>query len=156
MSSGILVRDIMSRQVVAVAPAEPLRRAGELMLRHGLDALPVVDDGGRVVGMIGVKDLLAVPQRVVHPKARDRYISKYMDLGVKRQAIDRLRVGDMMIRQVLFVSEDTAVEEVVALFVNRGLHPLPVVVDGRLVGIVGRADVLRFLLEEPAMGLEER
>ncbi len=137
----------MVREVVAVGPAEPLRRAGQLMLSHRLDALPVVDEAGRVVGMVGIKDLLAAPNRVVHTGARHRYISKYMDLAAKREAINRLTVADMMVRPVLSVSADTPVEEVVALFVNRGLHPLPVVADGRLVGIVGRADLLRVLLE---------
>lgn len=71
-----------------------------------------------------------------------------MDLAAKREIINGLTVADMMVRPVLSVSADTPVEEVVALFVNRGLHPLPVVADGgRLVGIVGRADLLRLFLE---------
>lgn len=147
MSSGMLVREIMTPNVVTVGPDEPLRRAGELMLRHGLDALPVVDGAGKVVGMVGLKDLLAAPARVVHTGARDRYISRYTDLAAKRDVIGRLKVADMMARPVLSVSADTPVEEVIALFVNRGLHPLPVVTDGRLVGIVGRADILRVLLD---------
>ncbi len=64
-----------------------------------------------------------------------------------------IRLADMMARPVLSVPADTPVEEVIALFVNRGLHPIPVVTDGRLVGVVGRADILRVLLDsQPGKG----
>lgn len=69
----------MVRAVVAVGLAEPLRRAGQLMLSHRFDALPVVDEAGRVVGMVGIKDLLAAPNRVIHTGARHRSISKYVN-----------------------------------------------------------------------------
>ncbi len=143
----MMVRDIMTRAVVSVGPEATLSEAGELMLRHRVDALPVVGTDGRLVGILGIKDLLAAPVRAVHPSARSRYITHYFNLAAKAASLRSLRVADMMMRPVVTVAEATPVEEVAALFVNRGLHPLPVVRDGRLVGLVGRADVLRVLLQ---------
>jgi CBS domain-containing protein len=143
----MIVGDIMTQRVVSVGPEATLSEAGELMLRYRVDALPVVGTDGRLIGILGVKDLLAAPLRAVHPSARGRYITRYFDLAAKAASLRGLRVADMMMRQVVTVTEATPLEEVVALFVNRGLHPLPVVRDGRLVGLVGRADVLRALLQ---------
>lgn len=143
----MIVRDIMTRAVVSVGPEATLSEAAELMLRHRVDALPVLGADGQLVGILGIKDLLAVPVRAVHPNARGRYITRYFDLAAKAASWRSVRVADMMMKQVVTVAEATPVEEVVALFVNRGLHPLPVVRDGRLVGLVGRADVLRALLQ---------
>jgi CBS domain-containing protein len=57
----VLATEIMVRDVVTVAPGTSLRTAAELMLRHGINGLPVVDPQGGVIGMVGIRDVLRVP-----------------------------------------------------------------------------------------------
>jgi CBS domain-containing protein len=110
------VRDIMTRQVVAIAAALPVQEVAARLHERHVPSAPVVDDEGHVLGMVSELDVLSRP-------------------GAS--------AGEVMSRQVISVNEDTDVAEVKELFVNRRLRSVPVLADGRLVGIVSRADLLR-------------
>jgi CBS domain-containing membrane protein len=138
---------IMSRDAVTVGAGMPLAEAWRLLRRHGLHALPVLDRGRRVVGVVGQGDFL-------HHAGLDDYLT----LG------DRLRgllghllgarggkpetVGDIMHGQVKTVHMDEPIVELVPLMSNLGLHHIPVVDDeGLFVGVVSQSDVLAALYE---------
>jgi hypothetical protein len=118
-AAPLRVRDIMTREVTTVPPSMPVQQVASLLSERHLAGVPVVDDAGRVLGMVSEVDLIG------------------------REGV---MAGDIMSRQVTSVTEDTAVEEVARLFVNQRLRRLPVVADGRLVGIVTRSDLLRGIL----------
>lgn len=118
-ATPLRVRDIMTRVVTTVPPSMPVQQVAALLSERHLAGVPVVDDAGRVLGMVSEVDLIGR---------------------------EGATAGDIMSRQVTSVAEDTDVEEVARLFVNQRLRRLPVVADGRLVGIVTRADLLRGIL----------
>lgn len=118
-AAPLRVRDIMTRVVTTVPPSMPVQQVAALLSERHLAGVPVVDDAGRVLGMVSEVDLIGR---------------------------EGATAGDIMSRQVTSVAEDTDVEEVARLFVNQRLRRLPVVADGRLVGIVTRADLLRGIL----------
>ena len=113
------VADIMTRTVTTVPPTLPVRAVAALLAERRLAGVPVVDETGRVLGMISELDLISRAGATA---------------------------GDIMSRQVTSVGEQTDVDEVSRLFVNQHLRRLPVVADGRLVGIVSRSDLLRGIL----------
>lgn len=116
------VRDVMTVHVATAAYTTPFKRIAELLRRHDVSALPVVDQDGRVVGIVSEADLLR-PQRY--------------EPGV------RLIAADLMTAQVVTVAPDVTVTEAARLMERNAVKRLPVVDDGGiLVGIVSRSDLL--------------
>jgi CBS domain-containing protein len=136
-------RDIMQRKVVQVYATATLAEAARLMLDHGINSLPVLDESDRVVGMIGIRDVLRVPR----PSGSETPILKWDRLDEKAKSLRTTSVKEVMARRVVAVDESASVVDVAALMANRGLHPIPVMRGEELLGVVGRADVVRVLLD---------
>jgi len=141
--------DLMQRTIFSVGLEANLEEAARSMLVHRVNALPVLDEQGAVVGVVGIKDVLRAPA----PSARDASLTRYQRLDDRARVLRSTRVQSVMARPPITVPPDAPAEDVAATMVNRGVHPLVVVHDGRPVGVIGRADVVRVLLElvdEPA------
>ena len=154
--------DVMIQQIVSVAEDATLAEAVRLMLGKGVSGLPVTDPQGRPVGVVTEGDLLRRAELGTQ-RQRPSWIEFFRGPG--RQAEDYVRtharrVADVMTCDPVTVTEDARLEEVVALMERRGIKRILVVRDGRLVGLVSRADLLRALLpqleaEAPACGSDE-
>src|SRR5579864_165472 len=137
------VRELMSKPAVAIAAGAAILEAWDLMLRHGLKALPVVDEGGRPVGLLSDGDLME-RTGLVHRLA----IAERLDaatLAAWRQGLAALtsRAGDVMTRPAEVVAEDSSLGRAAALMSEHGRKRLPVVDrTGVLVGMLSRFDVL--------------
>jgi CBS-domain-containing membrane protein len=137
-----LVSTVMRREVVMARPEISLYEATASMYEHGINGLPVVDEDSRVVGMLGIKDIVRVPFR----SGDEVSISIATPLPRLAAYLRDLRVRGVMAVWLLCVRPDDTLR-VVSLIFNHGVHPIPVVDDDRrLVGVVGRADVLGVLL----------
>ncbi|MEE8286445.1 MAG: CBS domain-containing protein [Gammaproteobacteria bacterium] len=146
------VRDIMSTKVVTVSPSTTVRDIAGLMVEKHVSGLPVLSDSGTLVGIVSEGDLLRRPELGTQ-KHRRRWVSFFS--GVDEQAREftkthALRAGDVMTEQVIHVSEQTPLGDVVGLMEKHNIKRLPVLSDGKLVGIVSRADLLRALAARQA------
>lgn len=148
-------KDLMQRSVVTVRPTATLAEAARVLLAAGVNSAPVVDEQGHLLGMVGLKDILRAPV----PSDHASLVTRYTTLHDRAGAVAVTRVQTVMARRVVRVDPATSVEEVAALLVNRGRHPIPVLEDGRVVGVIGRADIVRAILasadepvEVPAAG----
>jgi CBS domain-containing protein len=144
-----LVRDIMDPEPATVRPDTPVEEVVAALRRHELPGLPVVDDDGRCVGMVTEADL------VLPDDEGNLHIPHYINLfggtifleplsrfeGRLRKAFAS-KAEDMMSADPDTVSPDTSVQEAARLIHESGHNRLPVVEDGRLVGVVTRLDVL--------------
>jgi CBS domain-containing protein len=143
------VHDVMSREVHPVRPDTPLAEAVELLLDKVYRTLPVVDENGRVIGILTDGDLLK--------RAKLLAISAQRELtqAEVRQELDQIRqsgpaVGDIMTPKPVTVTPETTIAQAINLMVERDVKRLPVVDDsGKLMGMVSRVDVLRALAEPP-------
>ena len=144
-----VVRDIMDPDPPSVKPETPVEEVVGTLRRHELPGLPVVDDEGRVVGIVTEADL------VLPDDEGDLHIPHYINLfggTVFLEPLgrfeDRLRkafastAADMMTEDPDTVAPDTSVREAARLIHESGHNRLPVVENGRLVGVVTRLDVL--------------
>jgi len=113
----VKVGEIMTPNVISVAEDAPVREVARILDRHRVSGLPVTDSHGHMVGVISEFDLIA--------KA------------------DAHTAGEAMTRDVIAVMEDTGVDEVRFLLVNRRIKRVPVLRGQKLVGIVSRADLVR-------------
>lgn len=125
----------MTRNVVTASPDEGLRRAWTLLREYGVRHLPVLE-GDRLVGIVTDRDICqALPSRVTA-------------LGVHelRVLLDRVTLREIMTEEVVTVTADQSIPEAAGLLVEHRIGALPVVEDGRLVGILTETDVLRAYL----------
>jgi len=145
------VKDIMTSDVIFVTPEMEIVQAARLMLEKRVNGLPVVDSSGTVVGILCQSDLVAQQKSVPIPSLFS-LLDGFMPLtSLKRiekevEKIAAITVAEAMTAKPVTVTPDTAIEEVASLMVDKCFHTLPVVKDGKLVGVVGKEDVLRTLI----------
>jgi CBS domain-containing membrane protein len=131
--SAIRVRDVMAFEVVTLRPSDPLLIADDVMRLGRIRHLPVVDEAGRLQGVLTQRDLLRAALS----------LSEEHDLATRRGQLKTLMVSEAMTRDVVVTSPDTWLREAAAEMFHRKLGCLPVVQDGELVGIVTEADFIR-------------
>jgi CBS domain-containing protein len=141
------VADFMKAEVVTVTPDTPVLVAARLMLERKISGLPVVDEAGRPVGIVTEHDLL---RRVTagEGESRPHWLERMIAPADLAGNGARLRkVAEVMTRDPVMVAEGTPLEEASRLIEERGFKRLPVVRDGKLVGIIARADLVRALTQ---------
>ena len=142
------VSDVMTRRVISVSSETSVFVAIRLMLKHHVSGLPVIDNHGKLVGILSEGDLL---RRSEIETERKRSVWLDALFGPADGAADYvhshgLAVKDVMTRDPITVTENTTLDEVVRLMENRNLKRLPVLRDGKVIGIVSRANLMRALL----------
>src|ERR1700736_1673972 len=136
---------IMTRPVITVTPETTIVEAATTMLRRHLSGLPVVDAAGKLVGIVSEGDFI---RRSEIGTQRKRGWFLNFILGPGRAATDFVhehgrKVVEIMTRDPLTITEDTALEEIVELMEKNHVKRLPVTRGDRLVGIVSRANLLQ-------------
>lgn len=144
-------KDIMATELITVSPGTPVVEAARLLLEKRINGLPVVDEAGQLVGIICQSDLVAQQKRFPLPSVFNLLdglipISSPKALEKEMQKIAASRVSEAMSPHPVTVSPQTSLEEIATLMVSKGFHTLPVIEGDKLVGIIGKEDVLRTLL----------
>jgi CBS domain-containing protein len=146
------VRDIMTTDIPTIHADTKVTDVARIVLERGLPGLPVVDDAGRVLGVVTHTDLVAKHARVHMPR--------YIGLLGAVIALDRHRTdeelrhalgvtaADLMTAESASVSPDAEVDDAASLMVEESADPLLVLENGRLVGVLTQANVIRLLLIE--------
>ena len=139
------IRDVMTTPVVGVRPETPLREVAQLLIDHRISGLPVVNEDGTVVGIVSEADFLIKEQGA--DAVRHRRLAWI--LGESRESrsqlakVAALTAGEAMTAPAITVSSNCRMAEAAAIMTSHRVNRLPVVEDGRLVGIVTRADLVR-------------
>ena len=136
---------IMTRSVVTVTPESSILDAANLMLQRHVSGLPVVDAGGKLVGIVSEGDFIRRSE-IGTQRKRGRWLR--FILGAGKAATDFVhehgrKVSEVMTREPLTVTEDTELEEIVTTMETNGVKRLPVMRGDKLVGIVSRANLLQ-------------
>jgi CBS domain-containing protein len=144
----MLVRDIMTRDVATVSPSTSVATIAHILLERRISAVPVLDQTGRIVGIVSEGDLLRRVEVGTEPHPR---WWEFLIGGSDRLAGDYIkshgrRAADVMTRKVYTIAEDAPLAEIAELLETRRIKRVPVVQGGRLVGIVSRSDLVRALI----------
>lgn len=147
--------DIMTPEPLTLSPDTDIRTAATLLLDKKINGAPVVDAKGKLVGVLCQSDLVAQQKQVTLPSIfamLDGFIalSSRDDFERELQKIAATNVSQAMTKDPKTVSPQTPLDEIATVMVNEKLFTLPVVADGKLVGVVGKEDILRTLLAQKA------
>ncbi len=147
----LTARDIMTPHPLSVTVGAKVTEAARLMLEHHFNGLPVVDPGGPLRGVLSQSDLVMQHKKLSLPSyfvILDAIIPlgspKKFEEEIKRMSA--VTVEDAMSDAPRTVTPDTPLEDIASLMVDDKFYTLPVVDNGKLVGVVGKEDVLRTLL----------
>ncbi len=143
------VREIMVTDVITAHPEDDIEAISQKMLDRGCSGLPVVDDAGKLVGIITEKDLVFKENKVALPLT-----VMFLDIQIWLESPRRFyeevkktaaqKVEELMTTKVHTTTPDTLVEDVATLMVRKDVNRIPVVDENnKLLGIVSRQDVIR-------------
>ncbi len=141
-------RDIMTTDVITVTPQTTIHALANLLLEHKISGAPVVDEAGKVVGVVTEDDLIFQNKRVHLPTAvaiLDAFVflEKPEKMGQEIKKIAGSKVGDICSDKMITVSPNTGLDELATMMVEDKIHTLPVVEHGHLVGVIGKGDIVR-------------
>jgi len=139
--------EIMTRDVFTVSPSTPVRQVAALMTEKRISGVPVLSEDGTVVGIISESDLMRRAELGTEAP-RKWWLSFFSDpdaLARQYTKTHGLKASDVMSQPVLSIDEDADLEEIAGTFERRQVKRLPVLRDGKLVGIISRADLVRAL-----------
>jgi CBS domain-containing protein len=114
----MIARDIMTHKVYTIYPEASVQEAAQLLSRKSISGVPVIDKDGKIIGIVTEADIIAKVNR------------------------EGLRVADIMSPEIIVVDEETRVGEIAMLLTERKIKRVPVMRNGKLVGIVCRADIV--------------
>lgn len=148
-------RDLMSTNLAVVPPETPVAAVAELLAARGISGVPVVDEGGAPLGLVTESDLI---QRLAErPRGTlEWFLGMFGDSTPQILQFEKAHgktARDVMSSPLHMVGEETPAAEIARLMERNRIRRVPVVKEGRLVGIVSRADLLRALLQ-PAEGAD--
>jgi CBS domain-containing protein len=144
---GMNVEDMMSSEVVTVSPSTPIKEVARLLVNRRISGVPVVDDEGRVHGVVSEGDIVIKERGVAEPSGHAYHRLFGADEGeaLKREA---RTAAEAMTCPAVTIEPARSVAEAARVMVERSVNRLPVVREGRLVGIVTRADLVRVFVRD--------
>ncbi len=140
--------DIMSRNVVTVTPETTIEELGRLLIERNIGGAPVVDKDGKLAGIVTENDLISQNKRLHIPTVL-RLFDAFIPLGASGKVEEEIRrmsaatVADICSRKVVSIVPDTPLDDIATIMAEKKVHLLPVIEEGRLVGIVGKMDIIK-------------
>lgn len=148
----LTAKDIMTANPVTISPSAGVKEAVSILLEKHFNGLPVVDDDGALLGVICQSDLVAQQKKLETPSVfsiLDGFIPAFGWKEAEKdiQKITALTVEEAMTKEPVTVSADMPLDSVATLMLRNKYYSLPVVENGKLIGIIGKEDILRTLVE---------
>lgn len=143
--------NIMTKKVVTVSPETEITVAAKLMFKHHFNGLPVVDEAGRLLGIICQDDLIIQQKKVPLPSfftLLDGIIPlvSYKKIEKEVEKMVASTVAHAMTSNPITVDPETSLEDIATLMLKHNVHTLPVLEQNKLVGVIGKEDILRTLI----------
>lgn len=154
----MLAKDIMTRNVVTAKTGTRVRDIAKLMTDNRISALPVVTEDGALAGLVSEGDLLHRKETGTERK-RAWWMDMFADSDQRAREFVKahgLSVEDVMTRVVVSVPENASAAEVADILDAHRIRRVPVVTDGKVVGIISRGDLVRVLAQTKSTDADER
>lgn len=148
-------KDVMTREVITVTEAMSVDELGRFFIEKKISGAPVVDSKGALIGIVTENDLIRKNTRLHIPTVL-RIFDAIIPLGRPDSVEEEIRrmsastVGEIFTKDVFFVSPDASLQDVSSVMIEKGVHLVPVFEAGRIIGIIGKIDVIRGMTGETA------
>jgi CBS domain-containing protein len=152
----MLVKDVMSKNVITISPEDSISDAIEKMAKNNISGLIVVEEE-KVVGVISESDVLRVFKSEIPEISTSTSVTLsillILEKGIKAinemKKIGKLKVKNLMSKRVFYVKPEDTILEAARIMNKKDVRRLPVIDEnGKLVGVISRTDILRALVEE--------
>ncbi len=145
-------KDIMTKDVISVKPSTTIEELARILMKNHISGAPVADNTGNLKGIITENDLISKNSKLHIPTIL-RLFDAYIPLGTSRLESDikrmaALTVDEICSKEVVTVDEEASVEYVATLMTEKKIHLLPVLREGKIVGIIGKKDLIKGLAGE--------
>lgn len=146
-------KDIMTRDVITVTAETTVKEVAQLLIKHKISGLPVVDEDGKVIGMVSEGDLIYQDKKLHTPAFLEIlggiiFLENPQRLGNDLMKMTAATVGAVMTKKVFTIGEDTSVSDAATLMIEKQVNRLPVVNKaGKLVGILTRQDLIKTMTD---------
>lgn len=139
--------DVMTLSVITVYPETPIPEVARLLVEHRISGVPVVDFAGNLLGIVTEADLLAKGgARVAWPKVGFFPLSRETEVREHQRRYEGKIAADLMTREVVTGDEEMTLREAAATMAQHRINRIPILRDGRMLGIVTRNDILKAFL----------
>ena len=144
----LTAKDIMTREVITVRQNTTVKELAEILWKNKISGVPVLDDNDAVVSVVTESDLIDQTKKVHIPtmiSLLDSVIflesSKKTEEEIKKMSGNT--VQDICSDDLISVTEETGLDEIATIMSEKNLHTLPVIQDNKLVGVIGKSDIIR-------------
>lgn len=141
-------KEIMTKEVLTVTTDVTIEGLARILTKHDISGAPVVDEEGKLIGIVTESDLIKMEQRLHIPTVINIFdaviylgSSKKFEEDIKRMAATT--VGDIFRKDAVTITESATIEEIATIMTEKNIHHLPVIKKGKLVGIVGKKDIVK-------------
>ncbi|MEW6069376.1 MAG: CBS domain-containing protein [Candidatus Thermoplasmatota archaeon] len=154
----MLIKDVMTKDVITLASEENIREASEKLASKNISGAPVIDKNNKVIGILSEADILRVlkirytaPNIVFLPTPFDlieipfRQAITFAEAKLGLEDISKKKVSEVMTRNPIVISGEETIERAAEIMVERKVNRLPVVENDKLIGIITRGDIIRAL-----------
>lgn len=147
-------KDIMNTDVITVYPETTIEELGRLFIKKGISGTPVLDADNKLFGIVTENDLIKQNKRL-HIPTLLRLFDALIPLEGFGSVEDEIRrmsastVSEICTRKVITVDPETSLQDIATIMSEKGVHLLPVLSSEKLVGIIGKIDIIRGILSEP-------
>jgi CBS domain-containing protein len=147
----LLAKDIMTVEVLSVKTTTTVAELAELLSNNKISGAPVVDDEKELLGVVTESDLIDQKKKVHIPTVITIldsviYLENPDKMEKEIKKIVGTTVGDIYSKDVVTVSEQTSIDEIATIMSEQGVHTLPVIESGQLVGVIGKKDIIKTLI----------
>jgi CBS domain-containing protein len=138
----MLLKDVMTKDVITVAPDAPLKEASRIFREKRISGMPVVDGSGALVGVITVSDIFKILKEIHQWQQLEKKATglKISDL-VEKESLNR-EVSEVMTRKVFTLTTDKSLGDLMDLMFNKNIHTVPIMENGKIAGIIGKRDLV--------------
>jgi CBS domain-containing protein len=143
----------MTKDIITVKPNTTIEDLARILIKHKISGAPVVDGDGNLMGIVTENDLIS-KNRKLHIPTVLRLFDAFIPLGTSRleEEIKRMAaftVGEICTKNVVTCNEDMSIEDVATMMTEKKIHLLPVLKERKLVGIIGKKDLIKGISGQP-------
>ncbi|MDP2279405.1 MAG: CBS domain-containing protein [Nitrospirota bacterium] len=141
-------KDIMTKNVTTVRATTTIEELARILMEHKISGVPVVDDNGNLIGIVTENDLINQNRRLHIPtviRLFDAFIMLESPGKIEKEIkkMTAITVNDIYIKEVITVTEDTPVQDIATIMSEKKVHLIPVVEGKKILGIIGKIDLIK-------------